>query len=68
MSDEPSTLPESGQPETTPEVGESQPIVPQSVPVYCWACGGDTHVERIGVQDYYVCDDVDCMWMQPIHP
>lgn len=41
-------------------------ISPSSVPMRCAVCGGTVHVETIGVQDYYVCDDVTCMWMEPV--
>lgn len=37
-----------------------------SVPIRCEVCGGDTHTEVIGVQEYYVCSDVTCMWMRPV--
>lgn len=37
-----------------------------SILVLCEACAGPTHIERIGVQNYYVCDDVTCMWMKAV--
>lgn len=48
------------------EPEQAVPSAVRAVLVYCLACGGDTHIEHIGVQDYYVCDDVTCMWMQPV--
>jgi hypothetical protein len=33
-----------------------------SVPIRCEACGGETHIETIGVKDYYFCNDITCNW------
>lgn len=49
-----------------PVTSEDEVATKISVTHRCFVCASDMHIETFNGEDWMVCDDIACQWMEPV--
>lgn len=47
------------------QVSETEATTKISVTHRCMVCATDMHIETFDGEDWWVCNDIECQWMEP---